>query len=270
MRRFHMIRNINLSEAFLYNLKMRTEHAKQYQLTQKNIEKIQKIALRKIQYPDFKESYDYADNLFPRAKAKDAIIYKVASKDLEKMGYGEAGGFYDSVTKIIVIAGVRHASPNIDKRYFISVKVSNDEVIVHELCHYCYVSLGRSSVSMEMQEEFAYGWSVGYLRQKGYSDEYIIKYNFLPYFMKVCYPSATKKILAQNGISNAQYNSFSRFKKKEFDKTYGKKIFLIAKEMGIEYGWKLIKLYKNKENVNMKSTEIDEENSSRYNILDFG
>ena len=56
--------------------------------------------------------------------------------------------------------------------------MSKDEVIVHELLHYCHASIG-SDTDINLSEEFAYGWSLGYLRAKGYSDEEIIENNLL-------------------------------------------------------------------------------------------
>ncbi|KKN39558.1 hypothetical protein LCGC14_0742060, partial [marine sediment metagenome] len=53
----------NISESFLYNHGLRKKHAEQYQLTQKNIEKIKRIAFKKILYPEYKEAYDYIRNL---------------------------------------------------------------------------------------------------------------------------------------------------------------------------------------------------------------
>jgi len=262
-----MITAINLSEIYLYNHELRKDHAKQYELTQKNIEKIRKIAIKQIQYPEFKEAYEYVDNLFPSVHVKNVIIHKVASKDLVKMGYNGVDGFYDPVTKIVVLSGARRSSNLIDRRYHIEAKISRDEVIVHELCHYCYVFEGHRSVSSEIKEEFAYGWSIEYLRQNGHSDEYIIKYNFLPYLMGLCYKDATKKVLVKNDISFTQYNSFSRFKRKEFNRSYGKKIFLVAKEMGIERGRKLLKLYSKKAKEEIGYVEIEGEND-RFSILD--
>lgn len=263
-----MIKNINISEQYLHNPRLRKEHAEQYQLTQKNIEKIKRIALKQIRYPEFKEAYEYVDNIFPAVNVKNVVIYKVAAMDMAKMGYAEVEGFYDPVTKIVVICGARKKSDPVDRRYHVEAKVDKDEIIVHELCHYCYIAEGHRSISSEMREEFAYGWSIGYLRQKGHSDEYIIKYNFLPYLMNICYNDATIKILAQNEMSPAQYNSSSNFKKKEFNRSYGKKVFLLAKEMGTERGWKLLNAYSKKIEDGEGYVDI-EEDRDRFSMLDF-
>ena len=264
-----MFRTINISEAYLYDKKLRADAKEQYQLLKKNVEKIKKIALKKIKYPDFKEAYEYVDNLFPRVKVKNIIIYKVAVRDLAKMGLGGAEGFYDPVSKIVVVCGARKRTTYIDKRFFVEAKVERDEVIVHELCHYCYVFENNRSISSEMREEFAYGWSIGYLRQKGYSDEQIVKYNFLPYLIHISNEQAIRNILARNNISSYEYNNHTRFKRKEFNRKFGAKIFAKAKEIGTEKGLKMISIYskKLKEGTGYLDEEIDE-TMDRFDILD--
>jgi len=263
-----MLKSINLSETYLYNHRFRQESKKEFELTRKNIEKIKRIAFKQISYPELKEAYDYVDNLFPRVKVKNISIYKVAAIDLKKMGYGGAEGFYDRISKIIVVCGTRKPFIPVDRRYHAEAKVTKDEVVVHELCHYCYVFEGNRSVSSEMREEFAYGWSIGYLKSKGYSDEYIIKYNFLPYLINISYEQATKNILAKNKISNREYDSYSIFENKEFNRKYSGKIFLRAKEIAMEKGQKLIDSYSKKieEGTGCLDEEVDD--SNRFNILD--
>jgi hypothetical protein len=230
--------------------------------------KIRKIAQKKIAYPEYKEAYDYVDGLFPDGNVKDVIIHKVAAKDLAKMGYNGVEGFYDPVTKIVVLSGAHSSSYHGDKRFKVEAKVEKDEVIVHELCHYCYVAMGIRSISSEMREEFAYGYSIGYLRQKGHSDDFIIKYNFLPYLMNINREKATIKILAQNGITPAKYNSFSNYKKKECNKMFAKKVFLLSKEMAEERGKQLIDLYSEKLEEGGYDEAYDENEYGRYGMLD--
>lgn len=264
-----MITNINVSKTYLYNHQLRKQHAEQYALTQKNIEKIKRIALKKIKYPEYKEAYDYVDNLFPAVHVKNVIIHKVMAEDLARMGYSGVEGFYEPVTKIIVLSGIHGSSNCGDIEYRVEARVEKDEVIVHELCHYCYVAEGHRSISGEMIEEFAYGWSIGYLRQKGHSDDFIIRYNFLPYLMGIYNEKATTKILAQNGITTKQYNSFSNYRKKECNMTFGKKVFLLSKEMAMERGQQLIDLYsiKLEEGGYVESEDTNE--YGRFGMLDF-
>jgi len=263
-----MLTNINISETYLHNHELRRRHAEQYSFTQKNISKIQTIALKKIKYPEFAEAYEYVDSFFPSSHVKEVVIHKVAAKDLDRMGLYGVEGFYDPVTKIVVISGAHKSVYHGDRRYRVEAKVEPDEVIVHELCHYCYIDMGHSSISSEMREEFAYGYSVGYLRQKGYSDEYIIKYNFLPYLMNICNQKATTKILAQNGITHSQWNAFSSYKKKECNKRFNKQVFMLSKDMAMERGQEIIDLY-SKKLEDGGYEEVDDGNEyGRFGILD--
>ena len=262
-----MFRSTSISQSYLYDHNLRENSKAQYKLLKKHIEKIKRIALKEIEYPEFKEAYDYVDGLFPHVKVKEISIYKVASKDLAKMGFGGAEGFYDSVSKIVVVCGARKYHNLIDRSCYVEAKIERDEVIVHELCHFCYGYEGLRSVSSEMREEFAYGWSIGYLRQKGYTDEQIIKYNFLPYLIGLSFEPATKVIMVQNGVSTYEYNKHTKYQRKEFNRTYFGKIFYKAKEIAMERGFKLIDLYSKKieEGTGMIDEEVD---IDRFDILD--
>ena len=263
-----MFRSTSISQSYLHDHNLRESSKKQLESHNKNIAKIKKIALKEIEYPEFKEAYDYVDDLFPRVKVKEIKIYKVAAAALAKMGFGGAEGFYDTVSKIVVVCGARRTKTPIDKSCYICAKIERDEVIVHELCHYCYGFEGQRSMSSEIREEFAYGWSMPYLRQKGYTDEEIIKYNFLPHLVEISKEEAMRNILAQNDISIREYNAHSTFKRKEFHRKYGKKVFTRAKELAMERGYKLISLYdsKMKEGTGFINEEDDE--VSRFDFLD--
>ncbi|MHA1470338.1 MAG: hypothetical protein ACTSSP_07225 [Candidatus Asgardarchaeia archaeon] len=262
-----MFRATSLSHSYLYDHGFRQESKKQFELTQKNIEKIRKIALKKIYYTDFQKAYDYVDALFPGASVKDVVVFKVAARDMDRMGYHGVEGFYDPVTKIVVLCGAHRSSTPVNRTYHIEAKVSKDEVIVHELCHYCYVALGHRSVSSEIREEFAYGWSIGYLRSNGHSDEHIIKYNFLPHLMNISYDEATRNILAMEKIETRHYNAYSKFKYKEFKRKYGRRIFTRAKELAMEKGWKIMGIYSDKleEGTDYRG---EEDNCDRFDLLD--
>jgi hypothetical protein len=258
---------MNLSEAYLKDHQLRKNAKDQYAVTQKNVAKIKDIYLSKIKYPKYKEAFDYIDDLFPKVKVKNISIYKVAAKDLAKMGYAGCEGFYDTISKIIVVCGARPKTQNVDKRYRVQAKIERDEVIVHELCHYCYYAEGKRSVSTELREEFAYGWSVGYLRQKGHTDDQIVKYNFLPYLMGLSFDEATKNIMVQNGVSTYEYNNHSKYQRKEFNKSYYGRIFRRAKEIATDRGHRLIDVYSKK--IEVGTGLIDEEEDiDRFDILD--
>jgi hypothetical protein len=266
-----MTANINTSEIYLYNRDVRQKHAEQYSFTQKAIKKIREIALKKIQYPEYSEAYEYVDNLFPSANVKDVIIHKVASRDLEKLGMRGVEGFYDPVTQIVVISGSHSSRYQGNKFYKVEAKIEKDEVIVHELCHYSYYAMGHRSISSQMREEFAYGWSLGYLRQKGYSDEYIIKYNYLPYLMSICNEKATDIVLSKNGITQEQFRAMSKYKKKDCDRRFRKRVFLLSKELAFEKGQNIIDIYSREiesGDYGVKVKEHEEEPYGRYGMLD--
>jgi hypothetical protein len=262
-----MLKSTNISEMYLRDHDFRARAKKAYQLQKKNIEKIKRIAIRKVSYPELGEAYDYVDKLFPRAKVKEIEVFKVKNSDLVKMNFGGARGFYDTISKIVVLSGPVQQQKRGGGEFDVQAKVTNDEVIVHELCHYCYFFERNSSIGVESKEEFAYGWSLGYLREKGYSDDYIIRYNFLPFLMNASFDRATKNILVRNGISYREYNAHTRFKRKEFRRQYGKKIFLRAKEIAIERGQALIDCYSKKlEEGSIYADEV--EDNTRWDLLD--
>jgi hypothetical protein len=263
-----MYRNTSITQAYLYNRQFREKSQKQFKQHVNNIEKIRKVALKEIHYPEFKEAYDYVDNLFPNVGVKDISIFKVEAKRLAKMGYGGAEGFYDSISKIVVICGARKEQIPYDKRFYVSAKIQKDEVIVHELCHYCYFFEGHRSVSTEIKEEFAYGWSMGYLRQKGYTDEQIIKKNFYPFLINVSQEEALVNILAQKGISHREYESHSRFQRKEFNRRFSGKIFLRAKEIALDRGYQLIEMYNRKMEQGTGCLDEEQESMDRFDLLD--
>lgn len=262
-----MFQSINLSESYLYNHDLREQARKNRESLAKNIEKIKAIALKQIEYPQFKESYDYVDALFPNSKVTDVIIYKVGSRDFERIGFGNAGGIHDRVSKTIALCTGKQRNITFNRDLCVVAKVEMDEIIVHELCHYCYEVEGYSSLSRELREEFAYGWSIGYLRQKGYTDEEIVTFNFLPYLVDISLKEANRNIRARNGISDYEYNRYPRYKFKEFVKLYEKKIIKRAKEIAMEKGLRLVNLYSKKLKEEVEEYE-EYEDANRFDILD--
>ena len=80
-----MYKSTSLAKMFLKRSKNRENINEQYRLTQKNVEKIKKIFIKQIKYPEFKEAYEYVDRLFPMVNVKEIMIYKVAYKDLVRI-----------------------------------------------------------------------------------------------------------------------------------------------------------------------------------------
>lgn len=224
-----------------------------------------------IKYPTYKEAFEYVDKLFPGSEVKDVTIYKVSPRYLERLGYGGAGGFYCRYSKVIVIAAwsPKPKRRYIQSRYDFSIRgeMTKDEVIAHELCHYCFVEEGGFSNSKEVNEEFAYGWSIGYLRSRGRTDDFIIKKNFFPFLIELVSPKAMKYALNLDGSTQEEYNRFSDFKKREFGKKYGIKWHSKRKELAYKLGEEIIELYDRKALEGTHCTkEITE--TDRFDLMD--
>lgn len=251
--------------------KARQEKQSQLKKHQENMVKIKRSPNTvAIKYPEYREAFDFVDNLFPGSGVKDVTMYKVGPTLLARLGYGGAGGFYDRQTKVIIIASYQPKQRfNYPSRYNFNIKanITKDEVIAHELIHYCFVEEGGTSPSREMWEEFAYGWSLEYLRSKGHSDDFIIKYNFFPFLVDIMSNKALTWILGCNDITSKEYNAYSKFKQREFFKKYGLKWHKRRKEMAYKRGEEIIELYTRKAEEGTGCTkEITE--TSRFDLID--
>ena len=267
MRRRNLSR-IKVSEQIR---KKREERKKQLEKHHKNMKIIENsLNTEVVKYIDYKEAFNYVDKLFPGSNVKNVSLYKVSPRLLEKLGYGGAGGFYDKESKVIIISSYQIV--NKKKYYFkydfsVKAKITKDEVIAHELCHYCFVEEGGNSPSREIWEEFAYGWTLGYLRGKNYTDEEIIKNNYFPFLVDIMSNKALKQILSINNISKEEYKSYSKYKKNIFFKKYGKKWHEKRKELAMQRGKELIELYSAKMAEGTNCTkEVVEYN--RFDIMD--
>jgi len=234
--------------------------------TIKSVKKLREShGTQQIQYPEYEESFDYVDKLFPHSNVKDVILYKVTATSMDRCGFGHAGGFYDRFYKTVVFTSKKPKKI----KGTVCAKLYADEVIVHELLHYCYFDQKKSSVSTEINEAFAYGWSLGYLRKKGYTDEQIIEDNYLPFYFGQVKDEAVKIILIGEGITVSQYNSFSTYKKQKTMQRLDKKIFKKSKEMAVERARDIISIYSKK--IEQGSISNSKENISRgrdFSILD--
>ena len=224
------------------------------------------IGTTKVGYPEFKEAFDYVDGLYPDVKVKDVVLYKVTARTLQRYGFGHAGGFCDTIYRTVVFCGTKK---KIEKtKYSIRAKVKQDEVIAHELLHYCYFVQGIEVNSSEMKEEFAYGWSLGYLRGKGYSDEEVIKNNYLPYLVETIRNKAFKSVILEKGISASQYNSFSKQKKMRVARSCEKKMYEKSMELAMSKGWELLNMYSKKLLAGPVSTNINDRKSTGFSFID--
>lgn len=137
----------------------------------------------RLYYEEIKEPFDYVDNLYIDSDVKNAVVYKTTQSILEENGYFGIGGFYNIYCKTIIISDNIHSDDfsnlfNIDSKYTI------DEILCHELIHYAS-NMTCSSINKNVEERIAYGLSVPYLRKKGRTDDFIIRYNMMPYLVSV-------------------------------------------------------------------------------------
>lgn len=191
--------NLVVNDEMELSYRLAENTKKQIKLTVEKSERIKKNpSTKKILYEDYKESFDYVGRLFPDVDVPSIDVRQATPLLLHKLGYDGIGGFFERISKTVIISA-HSLAPVPFTRYTIKAKLHKDEVIVHELLHYCHNEIG-SNPSMHMKEEFAYGWSSGYLRNKGYTDEEIVRDNYLPYLYNFCYKDGFFDILKSEGV----------------------------------------------------------------------
>lgn len=233
-----------------------------------HIEKISKHrSTKKIKYEEYKSSFDYVDGIFPGRDLKDVTVYLCSPCYLNKLGYKGIGGFFERVLKTIVIPEKLELETKVDKEFEIKARISIDEVLVHELLHYVSNHGITGSSSLEREEEFAYGYSVNYLRSKGHSDDYIINYNFMPFFYQITYlnkgKNITQKVLIENGNNIEDLYQMPVSKQKNILKKYKKEIYQAIRKEAYNRGKQLIELYTN------NYTEEPIAKDDTFNFIDF-
>jgi len=214
-----------------------------------NIEKIKNHSdTRIIKYPNHKESFDYVDGLFCNSGVKEVTIYQCNRPFLEKLGYKGVGGFFEKIMKTIVIPDLPFET--ISKKNDIVAKITIDEVLVHELLHYVSDSHKKQTISMELEEEFAYGNSVGYLKSKGYTNEEIVKNNFMPFLYSVTYSryggEVLKEVLQENGYDVSQFKKELPIKQKKIIEKNKKAIHQRTIDKAFKKGMEIIDIYSGK------------------------
>lgn len=252
-----------------------TDGKKSAQLTVEKIEKIKNnINTYVVSYgtPKFKAAFDYVDNLFPASKVKETVAYFADAKYLSYLGYQGVGGFCDTLSKTIIVATKFFTT---DETNRIVGKASKDEVLVHEMLHYCNLTernvFSRENLSegdVNLHEEFAYGWSLGYLRDKGYADKEIIANNFLPYLAGRCASDAFLWALAKENISFEQYQLMKEWKKTDFMRKHHDKILNKQIELGLKIGEELVYIYSKKLKDRKTGFVSNQENTNRYELMD--
>jgi hypothetical protein len=242
------------------------------QLLKDNIEKISKRKDTKtIVYPELKEAFDFVDSVFPKSNVKEVKVLVCDRKFLEDLGYKGIGGFFERVMKTVVIPDNLNFSSNkkTDKKTDIKIcaKLTTDEVLVHELFHYVSDTFNKKISSIEMEEEFAYGNSIAYLKKKGYSEEQIINDKFMPFlYNSIDKNKIVKKVLIDKDYDIKEFSTKSTKYQKDIINKYKKQIIEETKKEAFKKGQEIIEIYKP-----FTTQEIKiEDGSKRFDLIDFG
>jgi histone H3/H4 len=258
-------KRIGVADVVNYRNKRREKNRENRELLSKSIKKIRAhYSTKEIRYPEFKECFDYVDDLFPFIGIKDVVVYKASHKYLEKLGFKGVDGLYEKIYKTVVFT-----IPTRTKRpkWGVVARNEKDEVLVHELIHYC-CQAGNNINSVDIHEEFAYGWSYGYLKNKGYTDDKIID-KYLPHLFGVARKKVFKSILSRNRITEKAYNEFSVSEKNRVFKKYAKEIYEKSLEVAKERGRKIVKIYCEKCREERVKDDIKQEKMlGRYGMMD--
>jgi hypothetical protein len=195
---------------------------------------------RRIRYPEYKEAFDYVHNLYPAVGVKQAFVYHSPKHFLKEVGYGGVGGFYDTVAKVVVITD--WLSEGEYNEFKIDAEFTPDEVLCHELIHYC-ANYKLASSRRVVEEEIAYGKSIGYLRMKGRTDQFIIEKNMLPYLL-----STVDKFAVYRDVLIRHYDEqlLAKASVETINKLLeplGREIFHASKAAAIKLGEKMIAAY---------------------------
>ncbi|MFW6015247.1 MAG: hypothetical protein ACOCRK_02270 [bacterium] len=213
-----------------------------------------------IKYDNCRAAYEYINKLFPECDIKDITIFLTSDKLLKKMNI-PAYGFYDIVNKYITIS--RNAKSdlkyiNLNKDWHISV------VLVHEMLHYCYYDIGLRGGNLHQQEEFAYGYSIGYMDDKlKYSDKEIINSSYLMgYYLSKNIKNAVQKIINKDleTLSQKQIQKFYIRNEKKIIRECKKISEKEIKDMMKKYRYKI------KNNIIPHKKENDIEDNFMLNI----
>lgn len=213
-----------------------------------------------IKYPEYKEAYEYVDNLFPDANVKKVIVYEADKSYFKKANFIWASGLYIRTNRSILICKDRPLGPSKDDNLWKSViaSLTLDEILVHELLHYCSHYYGKVRNRI-MEEEFAYGYSYNYLKNKGYTDDEIIQANFLPFLITII---DQNKIIKKYFINNNIVCKNEKDRQNKIEKNQ-EEIFNLVKKSAIEIGYDIITIYKSKNKENKIKI-----NDNKYDYLD--
>ncbi|MFA5598958.1 MAG: hypothetical protein WDA06_00040 [Phenylobacterium sp.] len=217
-------------------------------VSNKNLDKIKHHPSTQVcSYTNCESAYNYVQSRFPAVDIKDVKFYLSSRDFLDSLGYTSARGFFNKSKKTIVIASDEKSKITPDNIIDdIIIDIKNDEVVVHELLHYVSSMLSRR-LHDAAEEEFAYGYSLQYFKNKGYSNSHIVHNILLPYFMSVV--AKDRILLAESlplmGLSLDEFDNLTAKKKNNIINRMSnnkdiKKIYLLAAE---RKGYDFIKKY---------------------------
>jgi hypothetical protein len=262
-----MMRRMTYEQYKLYMDSYANSYKQNSEMIKGHISKIKEhTGTKNIKYPEYKEAFDYVDSLFPHANVKDVDVFMCNRKFLDSLGYSGVGGFFERVMKTIVMPD--SVIPSVSKKNDIVAKLTIDEVLVHELLHYSSDSLNKKIDSMEIEEEFAYGNSIRYLKGKGYTDDEIVNNNFMPHlFMTIDRNKVIKEVLIENGYNMKDFVIKPPKDQKKVINKYQKQIKEKIKQEAFAKGKKIIEIYSGTDKLD-KETKI-EDGSKIFDFIDF-
>lgn len=240
-----MTQNLTINDVMELSNRLADNTKKQIELTTEKSAKIKNnLSTKKILYEDYPESFDYVGRIFPDIDVRSIDVRQATPLLLKKLGYDGIGGFFERVSKTVVVAA--HQLVSVDtKRFSVKARLNRDEVIVHELLHYCHNTLGFNS-SVNLKEEFAYGWSYGYLRGKGYTDEEVIRDNYLPYLYQVCYKDGFFNIIKNSNLTLEKLRNVSRTVRERLLAPWQSSIHKEVIRLATKKGEEIIRIYAEK------------------------
>jgi len=265
-------KRLTISDIMKYKQRRREEYARMASISVSHIKKIKNhYSTKEIFYPEYKEAYDYIDELFPDANIKSVSVFVTNRKYLDELGYSAVRGFFNRIEKVVVLPNTEDIeSPKSEGVWSnIVAKTTQDETIVHEFLHYVSSMLPRPPTSTDLEEEFAYGYSVGYLKKKGYTDREIIKNTFMPYIISnvIDRRKIMKEFLVKEGIDLEEFKMLSDKRRNEITSKISQKkeVYDAMVEAAYEKGQQIIDVYSRKK-IYKQDDEVSE---TEYDFLDF-
>lgn len=139
------------------------------------------------QLSNYPKVQKYLNERFPEVNLTDVKLYLVAREALDYQS-ANIGGCYIKNMRIIFIKNNMRSSPQKrDKfekimRQHSRAKLLREDVLVHEYIHAVSDKIGRAcNKHQHMEEEFVYTNCIDFYRERGMSDDDIVKNNFLPF-----------------------------------------------------------------------------------------